>query len=287
MARKCMIVALLAVLAGVVVAGAGAEELKWKTNLSQALKTAKAEDKLVLVDFYTDWCGWCKRLEAECYTDEDIIALVQKHFVPVKVDGDKHEDIVRKYAIRGYPTTLILESSGEEIKKIVGYREAEVFLAELKDALQLAELAAEIPALQKKVDEDGPGAAEAAARLGYIYRRMGSMATARRYLEKAKAAGYSSPGFQLDLLLVNAKGADRINGLKRWCAANARSDRCAEAYFWLGLAQANMKLWTDAVSSFDKAAAKAPTSLWGAKSAMYARIIRERYLRPQANDCPT
>ena len=288
MARtKVLLTVAAAVVVSVVASQAVAKELKWGTDFNKAVKTAKTQGKLVLVDFWTPWCGWCKRLEEDVYSDEDIAKFVSDHFVPVKVNGDKHEDLVKKYKIRGYPTTLILDGSGQQIKKIIGYREAPAFLAELKEATELAKLSNEIPILQQKADGQGPEAAKASARLGYIYRRLGNITRARRYLERAKKLGYSSPSLELDLLLVNAKGADLINGLRKWCKANSNSPRRWEAYFELGMVQANMRLWTDAVDSFDKAAAGSPNSVWGTRSAMYARIIRERYLKPQVNDCPT
>ncbi|MBC7288663.1 MAG: DUF255 domain-containing protein [Armatimonadetes bacterium] len=263
-------------------------EIKWGTDLSKALQQLKDQkEKLVLVDFFTTWCGWCKKLDAETYTDRNVINLVEERFVAVKVDGDKRPNLVSRYEVQGYPTVVILDSQDRVVKKIVGYRPPQAFLAELKEALELASLAKEIPGLENQAKADDAQAAQAAAKLGYIYRRLGDEKKALAYLQQAREAGYRDPGFDLDWMLATEQGGKLVNDLKSWCNTHTDHPRRWEALYELGLAQARMSLWTDALASFDAVARGAAESVWGIRSADLARTIRERYLRPEASrNCP-
>ena len=57
--------------------------------VTKTLKNKAKEDKLVLVDFYTGWCGWCKKLDVETYKDPEVVALMNKYFYPVKFDAEQ------------------------------------------------------------------------------------------------------------------------------------------------------------------------------------------------------
>ena len=66
-----------------------AAEIDWAPNLDKAQQLAIEKDKLVMVDFYTDWCGWCKELDKTVYTNRDVQQIAEVHFVSVKVDAEK------------------------------------------------------------------------------------------------------------------------------------------------------------------------------------------------------
>jgi len=97
-----------------------AHAVSWIYDMDAAMRKAERESKPVMVDFYTDWCGWCKRLDQDTYTDKEVNAFSVR-FVSVKVDGDKHRDLVSRYGVRGYPTILFLNSKGDVIQTIPGY----------------------------------------------------------------------------------------------------------------------------------------------------------------------
>lgn len=52
------------------------------------LKKAKAEDKIILVDVYTTWCGWCVRMDKDTYSKDSIQKLLSDHFVPIKINPE-------------------------------------------------------------------------------------------------------------------------------------------------------------------------------------------------------
>jgi len=111
--------------------------LKWVEGMDAGLKAAAAEKKPAMVDFYAEWCGWCKKLDEETYTDAKVKAKAQS-FVCVKVDADEDKESASKYASEGLPTIVFLDSSGKEIHRIVGYKPAEEFLPEMETALSKA-----------------------------------------------------------------------------------------------------------------------------------------------------
>ena len=90
-------------------------------------------EKIILVDFETESCVWCDRLDADTFTDQKVIDFAKQNLISKKIDaekgdGPKHK---KKYRVRGYPTILFLDSQGAEIDRIVGYRPPEEFLSEL------------------------------------------------------------------------------------------------------------------------------------------------------------
>jgi len=107
----------------------------WVNNLTDGLKLAKSSKKPVMVDFFATWCGWCKKLDKDVYTDKDVIAL-SKEFVCVKSDTDKYGKDASQYGVQGLPTIVFLNADGTVIDKMVGYSPAADFAAEMKKVLK-------------------------------------------------------------------------------------------------------------------------------------------------------
>ena len=103
-------------------------------NLDEALAKAKKEGKLVYVCFSgSDWCGWCKKLEREVFSQPEFVPAVEKDFVLVFIDSPSDKGVlaarakkenpklVKKYGIGGFPTALILDGDGKKVGE-TGYR---------------------------------------------------------------------------------------------------------------------------------------------------------------------
>ncbi len=102
----------------------------------QAMAKAKKENKHVIVNFTTSWCGWCKKMKSTTYSDPTVVKVIGSQFVAAKVDGDSYNvlkltagDITEKgltvqYGVRGYPTTWFLEPDGNKIAPAPGYIDA-------------------------------------------------------------------------------------------------------------------------------------------------------------------
>lgn len=110
------------------------EGIKWYENFDGGLAEAKRTGKPIMIDFYTDWCGWCDELDKKVYTDSDVIKLAED-FISVKIDADVDEETKEKYRVRAYPTIIFTDSQGKEINKIVGYKKAPAFAQSMSQAL--------------------------------------------------------------------------------------------------------------------------------------------------------
>ena len=106
---------------------ARAEDLTWLTDASKAQTQAKAENKLVLLDFTgSDWCGWCIRLHKEVFSKPEFAEYAKKKLVLVEVDFPRRKELraeqqkannalAAKYKIEGYPTLIILDGTGRKV----------------------------------------------------------------------------------------------------------------------------------------------------------------------------
>ena len=126
--------------AAVVLAACGsavAGQIAWAPSYEAAVKKAKAVKKPLMIDLYTDWCGWCKKLDSDVYNKDEVIEL-SKEFVCLKLNPEKDKKNGKKFQVEGFPTIFFLDSAGKEINKIVGFRPADKFAAEMKKALEAA-----------------------------------------------------------------------------------------------------------------------------------------------------
>jgi thiol-disulfide isomerase/thioredoxin len=97
--------------------------IAWHRDVRRAIEIARAEGKLVVVDVYTDWCGWCKKMDKTIYADPAIISLSrQQVFVKVNAeDGGQGQNFAEQMRVKGYPTTIILDGNGRVLNVARGY----------------------------------------------------------------------------------------------------------------------------------------------------------------------
>ncbi len=95
--------------------------LAFRRNFAEAVADARAQRKLLFVDFETTWCGPCKSMDRWVYTAEKVVTAAAG-MIAVKVDGDEHRDLVHRFAVKAYPTMILLSPTGVEIRRARGYR---------------------------------------------------------------------------------------------------------------------------------------------------------------------
>lgn len=111
------------------------KSIKWHEYLTEALKLARENNKPVMVDTYTSWCGWCKKMDKETFADQSIIEL-SSSFVCLRVNPEEDETFSSKYTIKDFPTVIFLKSDGTEIDRQVGFKTSEDFKKILKAILE-------------------------------------------------------------------------------------------------------------------------------------------------------
>ena len=129
---------LLGLLAGPVQAS---PQRPWQTDVEGALATAKAEDRLLLVDLSAEWCGWCRVLEREVFPDPAFVAAT-RDFVLLRVDvedGDEGSRLAARHGVDSLPRLLVLEPSGARAGEVNGYAPVDQFLARLEAVLAVRE----------------------------------------------------------------------------------------------------------------------------------------------------
>jgi thioredoxin 1 len=106
----------------------------YEGNFNDALAKAKSENKIIFMDAYASWCGPCKKMAANVFTDEKAGEYFNANFVNLKMDMEKGEgpEIARKYPVQYYPTLFFIDSKGNVVKKIVGYHDVEQLIKEAK-----------------------------------------------------------------------------------------------------------------------------------------------------------
>jgi len=104
-------------------------------GFEEALSKAKKSERVVFVDFYTDWCTPCKKLDATTWKDERVRAWLAEHTVALKIDAEREVELADTYQVNAYPTLLFVSADGSALDRIVGYVDADDFLSQAADAL--------------------------------------------------------------------------------------------------------------------------------------------------------
>src|SRR6266478_2995176 len=90
-----------------------AHEIKWRGWSDEAFAEASKLDRPILLSISAVWCHWCHVMDETTYSNSGVIDLINREYVPIRVDNDVRPDINQRYNMGGWPTTAFLTSSGE------------------------------------------------------------------------------------------------------------------------------------------------------------------------------
>lgn len=123
------------------------EKITWY-SFEEVIQLAQDNPKMILVDVYTDWCGWCKKMDRDTFTDKDVVNYVNQNFYAVKLNAENRkkkftfrgkeyseEDMARVMRVRSYPNFVIMDAAMENITQLPGYREPGPFVTALTSLL--------------------------------------------------------------------------------------------------------------------------------------------------------
>lgn len=117
---------------------ANAAHISWHADLTAATRESKQDSKPLLVKVSTTWCGYCVKMQRETFNDAAVVNKVEKCFVPVAIDGDENQALIKRLGINTFPTTLIVSPEMKVLKKIVGFRSPIELNGDMQSACQVA-----------------------------------------------------------------------------------------------------------------------------------------------------
>jgi len=94
---------------------------------------SRHQHKPLWISFSTASCGWCRKLKTDVFTHQSVIGE-SRDLICIEVDGDHRRDLVSRYQVREYPTAIFLDPAGKLIHRVVGYRPASQYAAEMRRA---------------------------------------------------------------------------------------------------------------------------------------------------------
>ncbi len=145
---------------------------------AKAFTQAKAENKMVLVDFFGIWCPPCNMLDESVFNTKEFQSL-GKQYVFLKMDADAPVsfELKSKYGVKGYPTIVFANADGEEVARVVGSRRAKAFVQEMRKALK----SKSVSFAQRKIKADSQKDPEAAFEMAELAFGQEDYSLAMRY----------------------------------------------------------------------------------------------------------
>lgn len=114
--------------------GNGSKLNYFEGTYEEAVALAKKEDKLLFMDAYTSWCGWCKELDKRTFSNKNLADYMNSHFVILKMDMESTAGVplAKKFNVNAYPTLLFINEKEKVSHRIEGFLEAKEMLEEVK-----------------------------------------------------------------------------------------------------------------------------------------------------------
>ncbi len=124
-------------------------------SFNAGLERAKADRKPIMIDFYADWCHWCRVMDRETFANNRVAGTISKHYIPIRLDLQSREMIryrnrhvspdifSQMMGVTSLPAVVFLDKNGEVIAKVPGFVQAATFssmLAYIRDECYVANI---------------------------------------------------------------------------------------------------------------------------------------------------
>lgn len=126
------------------------ESITW-LKFEEAVAANEANPKMLLVDVYTDWCGWCKKMDRDTFTHSDVISYVNERFYAVKLNAEDSKrtfDFMGKtyteaemaaiMRVRSYPNFVVIDPTLQNMAQMPGYRQPAAFISGIDELIDKA-----------------------------------------------------------------------------------------------------------------------------------------------------
>ena len=238
---------------------AGAQTLTWETDWDTAFTRAKAERKLVFVDFYASWCEPCRQMESQTLRAPAVVDVLSKFvLLRINVDSSTKDEELR---VRKPPWFSIRDPWQRQIAALSTYYEARLFAPRMQRLVDL------MPPFIESGEELNRGeTADAFMTRANIYDRAGALPDARlSYLKAAEKARKGSDEALAQRALIEAavalirndKAAEGIAELRKLVTAAHDRDLEAAMWFAIGFGEEQRYKTKQALEAYQRAAATA------------------------------
>jgi len=101
----------------------------WLTDYQQAVKTARDQQRLLLVHFYADWCGPCRKMQRETLSSKALAEQFRGRVVAVKINTDRNAQLAKRFGIRSLPSDVFVTPGGRILSRHTGYQPRKRYLS--------------------------------------------------------------------------------------------------------------------------------------------------------------
>jgi len=113
-----------------------ADDIRWRASYAEAYAEATKTGKPMFMDFGSENCYWCKRLEATTFQAPEVAKLINERFVPVRIDATVDVDLARAVTVQALPTLFVLAPDRTILNRHEGYAEAPQLIQFLTQGLE-------------------------------------------------------------------------------------------------------------------------------------------------------
>ena len=232
------------------------------TTLESALAAAQESDRYVAVDFYTDWCYWCKVIDTAVYEHESGIDFFTNRMILAKVNAEVDTVAAEKYAVSAYPTIVLIDAEGNEVDRLIGFAPVEEFVQTLEDYTEgIGTLDDLLAQAETSTDRD------LYYRIADKYKYRGMPEPAETWYQKVIDNGHAIDSLSGESRIAiadmyrRAKDYDRaIETLKQVEKDFGDSSHGQDAIIWQGIVYKQAGDTADAIARFEAFAARYPDS---------------------------
>lgn len=132
------------------------QSIDWSTSYPSAADEAVRTGKPMLVRITASWCGPCQQMKQLTFTDSRVVELARSSFVPLLIDADANTDLVARFQIEAYPTTLVIAPDQSILKRMKGFQSADSLVSNLTPLIKLQPKDGDVSSLQEIVSALDP-----------------------------------------------------------------------------------------------------------------------------------